>query len=441
MRSLYRPLLPILLGLLAVPAAPAADDLLGIYRQALRNDPVFAQARADLGARREAIPQARAEILPDLRATAAFERVDQDQETAFGSTSDAFDDQSYGVEVTQPLLRLDRFRERDRATNLVSQAEAEFEAARQDLIVRVAERYFGVLDQRETLTAARAQRAAIERQLEQARERFEVGVVARTDVEEAKARFDLATADVLQAENELQNARERLREVTGQPAERLAIVREAVDLQRPEPDDEARWRQRAEENNWQLLAAREAAEAAMDNIRVQRAGHYPTVDLVAGYSDNDTGGTFGGETEQLSIGVRLEVPLYQGGGTTSRVREAQARYTESREFLEQARRAASRSASDAFRAVETALQRVRALDQARTSTRAALDATEAGFEVGTRTVVDVLNAQRDFFDAERDYAQARHAYLVNILVLSEAAGILVEQDLVRLNRLLGAGDS
>jgi len=439
-RHLHLPALALIVALPAVPAA-AEDDLMTILQRAQRNDPVLAQAQANFRADREALPQARAGLLPDLRATATFDRVTQEQETQFDATRNSFDDKSYGLQVTQPLFRLERFRIRDRAASEVGQSRAELNAAEQDLLVRTTERYFAVLDQRQEVEATRANRAAIERQLEQARERFEVGVIARTDVEEAKARFDLATADLLEAENELENAEEELRELTGTVNESLAVVREEAELQRPQPTSEARWRQRAEQRNWQLIAARRGAQAAMENIGVERAGHYPTIDIVGQINNVDTGGTFGGETDSYSIGVQLEMPLFQGGGTVSRVRQAQSSYTESRERLEEVRRSVIRGASDAFRAVETALQRVQALDQARISTSAALEATEAGFEVGTRTVVDVLNAQRDFFDAQRDFEQARHSYLVNIVRLQEAAGILQVSDLARINQLLRDDDS
>lgn len=418
------------------------EDLLGLYREARLSDPVFQQAIADRNAREELLPQARAGVRPRINATAGADATWQEQDTRRGESFDeTFNSYSYGVELRQPLYDFSRLREVDRADAQVSQARADFASAEQQLILRVAERYFAVLDARAGVEAAEAEVAAIERQLEQAQQRFEVGVIARTDVEEARARFDLAEADRLVAESALESSLEQLREITGLVTERLRPVREDVELSVPSPADQDIWRRRAEEQNLALQAARQAASVAMAGVEVARGGHYPRVDGVASYGYRDSsGGQQGGiESDTATIGIQIEVPLYAGGGTSSRVREAQFRYTEARERLEQARRSVNRSAADAYRGVVTSLRQVRALDQARDSTRTALEATEAGFEVGTRTIVDVLDAQREVIRAERDYEQARHSYMVNTLRLQEAAGSLSEDDLAAVNQLLGDG--
>jgi outer membrane protein len=330
----------------------------------------------------------------------------------------------------------------DRADALVEQARADFASAEQALIIRTAERYFSVLDARESVDAAAANLEAIERQLEQAEQRFEVGVIARTDVEEARAQADLARAELLQAEDDFETERERLRELTDRAPARLRQVREGVELNAPSPNDPDAWRGRAEDENRDLAAARFAAEAAMEGVDVERGGRFPQIDLIAGYDGLEQYDRDGQDrsSEEYSAGIQLNLPLYQGGGVSSSIREAQFRYTEAREALEEARRTVTRNAADAYRGVETALERVRALEQARISTQAALDATEAGFEVGTRTIVDVLNAQREVFNAERDYQQARHAYLVNTLRLQQAAGALSAEDLRGVDTLLGNGN-
>lgn len=423
--------------------AIAQEDLLGLYREARLSDPVYQQAIANRDAREELLPQARAGVRPSINATAGADATWQEQDTRVGeSFDDTYSGYSYGVELRQPLYNYSLNREVDRADAQVSQARAEFASAEQQLILRVAERYFAVLDARVAVEAAEAEVAAIERQLEQAQQRFEVGVIARTDVEEARAQFDLAEAARLLAESDLESALEQLREVTGLATERVSPVREGIELSPPSPTDQDAWRQRAEEQNLALIAAREAASVAMAGVEVARGGHYPRVDGVASYGYRDSGGGQQGgiESDTATIGVQIELPLYAGGGTSSRVREAQFRYTEARERLEEARRSVNRSAADAYRGVVTSLQQVRALDQARDSTRTALEATEAGFEVGTRTIVDVLDAQRETIRAERDYEQARHSYLINTLRLQEAAGSLSEDDLAAVNQLLG-GDS
>ncbi len=418
----------------------SADDLLDLYERARTTDPTFQQAIANRQAEEESLPQARAALRPDIALDGGYSVIDTESNLSGSSSNDQYRQLSYGVSLTQALYRSATQSAVNVANARVEQAQAEFASAEQSLILRVAERYFAVLDAREAVEASEASLAAIERQLEQAEERFEVGVIARTDVEEARAQSDLARAELLQAQDLLENRREALRELTNQAPGVLSAVRENVSLTSPEPANADEWRAQAEAENQELAAARLAAEAAMQTIEVQRGGRHPTVDLVAGYDGIDRYGANGRDpsSDQFSAGIQLNLPLYQGGGIDSNIREAQFRYTAAREALENTRRAVSSNAANAYRGVVTALERVRALDQARVSTQAALDATEAGFEVGTRTIVDVLNAQRELFNAERDYEQARHAYLLNTLRLQQAAGLLSVEDLTRVNALLSA---
>jgi outer membrane protein len=423
--------------LLPVASVWAADDLLSIYERARTSDPEFQQALADRQAREEALPQARAGLRPQVSLESAYQTIDTDSD--IGTQQDVrYEQLNYGVSLSQPLYRYSQARRVDQTSAQVEQARAEFTFAEQALILRAAERYFAVLDAREAVDAAEASLQAIERQLEQAEQRFEVGVIARTDVEEAKAQSDLARASLLQSRDDLESQREALRELTNQAPALLASVREGASLNSPEPADPSQWRDRAQEDNRELLAAQFAAQAAMEGIDVERGARFPQLDIVANYSGVDQYEREDSDpsSDQWSAGIELSMPLYQGGGIRSSVREAQFRYTEAREVLEQTRRSVSRDAANAYRGALTALERVRALDQARVSTQAALDATEAGFEVGTRTIVDVLNAQRERFNAERDYEQARHAYLVNTLRLKQAAGTLSVADLRRVNALL-----
>ena len=429
------------IGLLPATSALAADSLLGVYERARQSDPQFQQAIADRQARAQALPQAKALLRPNLSLNSAYETIDSDSDLS-GSRSDVeYEQLSYGVSLTQPLYRYARGQGVDQASALVEQANATFSFAEQSLILRTAERYFAVLDAREALDAAQASLQAIERQLEQAQQRFEVGVIARTDVEEAKAQADLARAQRLQADNELASRREALRELTDRAPAALAGLQEGVDLSAPSPADPEQWRTRAQTDNAQFIAAKFAAEAAMQGVDVERGSRFPQLDVVASYDGVEQYGNNGRDpsSDQYRAGLELTIPFYQGGGVSARVKEAQFRYTEAREILEQTRRTVSRDAANAYRGAITALERVRALDQARISTQAALDATEAGFDVGTRTIVDVLNAQRERFNAERDYEQARHAYLVNTLRLRQAAGSLSLEDLRAVNALLQTG--
>lgn len=427
------------LGTITASGSVQAENLLEIFELARTTDPVFQQAIANRQAEEEALPQARAALRPDVSLNGGYSVIDTESNLSGADSDDQYRQLSYGVSLSQPLYRSATRSAVSVANSRVELARAEFALAEQALIVRVAERYFAVLDARAAVEAAEASLTAIERQLEQAEQRFEVGVIARTDVEEARAQSDLARAELLQAEDDLENRREELRELTNQAPGLLDAVQAGIDLQRPEPADIDRWRERAEAENQELAAARLAAEAAMQTIDVERGSRHPTLDLVAGYDGIDRYGAGGRDpsSDQLSAGIELSMPLYQGGGISSQIREAQFRYTAARESLESTRRAVSRSTATAYRGVVTALERVRALEQARVSTQAALDATEAGFEVGTRTIVDVLNAQQERFNAERDYEQARHAYLLNTLRLQQAAGSLSAADLARVNNLLG----
>jgi len=426
------------LNTIIVSGNAQAEDLLEIFELARTTDPEFQQAIANRQAGEEALPQARAALRPNISLNGQFNVIDTKSDIS-GDVDEQYRELSYGVSLTQPLYRSAVRSGVKVADARVEQARAEFALAEQALILRVAERYFSVLDARAALDAAEASLAAIERQLEQAEQRFEVGVIARTDVEEARAQSDLARAELLQAEDNLENQREELRELTDQAPGLLDAVQADIALQPPEPADITQWRERAEADNQELAAVRLAAEAAMQTVGVERGERHPKINLIAGYNGSNRYDFDGRDpnSDQFSAGIELSMPLYQGGGISSQIREAQFRYTAARESLESTRRAVSRSTATAYRGVVTALERVRALEQARVSTQAALDATEAGFEVGTRTIVDVLNAQQERFNAERDYEQARHAYLLNTLRLQQAAGSLSAADLARVNNLLG----
>jgi len=416
----------------------AATDLMSIYEQARESDPVFQQAIADRQAVEQSLPQARAALRPEVNLDTTASFIDAQSDLSGTEVSDDYRQLSYGVTLTQPIYRYATASAVDQADARVAQARARYAAAEQALVLRVAERYFAVLDARAGLEAARASLEAINRQLEQAEQRFAVGVIPRTDVEEARAQADLAEAERLQAEDRLENQREALRELIGRSPAALAAVREGIRLEPPKPTDPGTWRERARTGNSELAAARFAAEAAMSNIEVQRGDRRPTVDLVAGFDGIEQYDRLGSDrdSDELSASLQLNLPLYQGGGTSAAIRQAQFRYTEAREALEEIRRRVSSDAANAYRGVLTALRRVDALDQARTSTQAALDATRAGFEVGTRTIVDVLDAERERFNAERDFQQARHAYLLNTLELKAAAGALALADLEQIDALL-----
>lgn len=425
------------------------QDLLQIYQQAAQSDPSLKAADAERLATREIKPQAKALLLPNVVASGSWERnFNVDSESSFSSTpntegsqgagslnnnSDSFNNSRVGISLTQPLFDQEaRVRVRQ-SESVINQAEADFLAAQQDLILRVAESYFDVLAAQDTLTAATANKSAIDRQHEQAQRRFEVGLITITDVFEAQARFDLAVADEINARNLLSNRWEALRELTGQYHDKLYRLNNKAPFEPPDPPDPDAWVNQALQTNPQLISSSFRVETARENVNLQKSGHYPTLDLKAGYFDNDTGNS---ETSGAQIGLELNVPIYQGGAVISRTKEAAFLYVAAKENLEATQREINRRVQDAYRGVLTTISRIKALDQARTSNASSLEATEAGFDVGTRTIVDVLNAQRELFLARRDYSVARYEYVLDYLRLLQASGQISQKHLQGVNKWL-----
>lgn len=423
----------LLAGLLAALShTAAAEGLVEVYRQAADSDPQLKSAAATLQADLEVKPQARALLLPNIGASADLNKnfaVDTGAQSGVDFTTN-----SIGVNLRQPLYREANRVQNRQAESQVDQAQADFLAAQQDLVLRVSEAYFGVLSALDSLTFATAEKESIARQLEQANRRFEVGLITITDVHEAQARFDLAVAEEIRARNALADAREALADLTGQFYDTLEALKGRLPLDLPDPADPDYWVRQALKSNPELLSLTYSVETARENIALQKAGHYPTVDLVAGYSDSDN--SLSGDTRGAVVGVEFQISLYQGGAVESRAREAAYRYEAARENLEDQQRAVTRIVRNTYRGITATISRVKALDQARLSTQSALEATEAGFDVGTRTIVDVLDAQRDLFAARRDFAQSRYDYILNQLRLKRGAGQLTEADLQSLSQWL-----
>ena len=409
------------------------STLTDLYDLAKQSDPQLRGAVAALEATREGSKQSRAVLYPDIRLTANIAENDEDSSPSYSSDG-------WTLSLTQPIYRRDRRIAVNQSDIATRQAELDFSAAEQSLIVRLSERYFDVLAAIDNLEFAQAEKKAIGRQLDQTKQRFEVGLIAITDVHEAQARFDLAVAQEIVAQNGLANARITLREVTGSFSGELEPLSETVPLIPPQPADVERWGSTAVEQNPTVTAARFGADASREEIRRLRSGHYPTLDLVASQSNSDIdGGSMGPrETDTTTLSLQLIVPIYQGGLVSSQTRQAEHRYNQALEGLEQQRRAVDRQTRNAYLGVVASISQVKALQQALVSSRSALQATEAGFEVGTRTIVDVLNAQRELFRARRDLARARYDYVLNSLRLKQAAGTLVESDLIQVNGWLGA---
>ena len=428
-------------GLLLMPLAAHAEDLIAVFNQARQNDPKFRGAESSYLAGREKLPQARAVLLPTLKARAARDRNETETVTdAFipGRPSGRFEYSStdYSLSLSQPVYNGAIFSGLKQAKAEVRRAEAEYAAAGQDLILRVAEAYFGMLAAQDNLEFARAEQATIRRQLESAEARLKVGSATVTDVHDARARYEFAAAGEIEADNRLQDRHEALRELTGGAAGTLTRAGSNMPLITPAPADIHQWVEKSLAQNYTLLAKREAAESAREEVRRLRAGHYPTLDLVGTRTRNDADVSVTGtgiRSDNTVVGLQLNVPIFQGGLVNARTDEAAHRFDAAQQELEAARRATERAARAAYLGVASGAAKVTALTQAVVAGESALSAKTEGFSAGVNTNIDVLDANRDLYRAKRDLAGARYDYLLNLLRLKQAAGTLSETDLAQIN--------
>ncbi|MDP1707771.1 MAG: TolC family outer membrane protein [Gammaproteobacteria bacterium] len=421
----------------AVPAH--AENLLDVYRLAQENDAQLKGAEAARLAVLESKPQSEALLLPTISANAntTANRLDISQPASAAGVTH-FNSNGYSLTLTQPVYHRDTYVQLRQADARIAQAEAIYNAAEQELMTRVATAYFDVLAAQDNLVFALAEKKAIGQQLEQSQQRFDVGLVAITDVQETQARYDSAVAQEIDAERRLASAHEAIREITAQPHGGLIPLQAEIPLVTPEPQDIQQWADTALRQNLLISAAQSGAEIALEEIERQRAGHYPSVDIVGNRIFAESGGgRFGGsETLGDTLTLQLNVPLYQGGLINSRTREAHARHSQALAILEQQQRSVLRQTRDAYLSVTANISRVQALRQAVTSNHTALESTRVGLEVGTRTEVDVLDAQRELFRTERDHARARYDYILQTLRLKQAAGTLSPADLAHINTWL-----
>ena len=417
-----------------------AEDLLQTYQQASSSDPILRAEQAAYEAATYGKRQAVANYRPSISLSASNTNTDEEiisSNNAFVSLGErSYTTKGYSLTLRQALYRYDYISQLKQAKATTRQAEAKLNDTLQTLILRVAKGYFDALAAQNNLEFAQAEKNAIARQLEQTQQRFEVGLIAITDVHEAQAAFDLATASEIVAQNTLAISHQALREITGQLPDNLHPLGENMSLVSPEPADIEQWVNNALAQNFKVIAAEAAVESANQGLNQRRAGHHPTLDLVASRDHTDSGGTFGSKSENTSLSVQLNVPLYQGGKTSASIKEGIAQKTQIKEALEQQRRAIQRETSDAYLSVLAGISRVKALKQAVKSSASALEATQAGYDVGTRTTVDVLNVRRELFRAQRDYARARYDYILASLRLKQAAGILSDDDLTQINTWL-----
>jgi len=453
-----------------------ADNLLDVYRLAKDGDPTFLASEAGTLASSERVNQSMAGLLPQISASASYSKSDSESEGSSSalltpndpsvppvvvpnesaSESDTTS-KSYRISLSQEIYNHATWLSLRQSEKRELQAKINHEGSKQDLIVRAAESYFNVLAAQDSVAFSKAETEAVSKELAQTKQRFDVGLIAITDVHEAQSRYDLAIANQIAAQNGLDNSHELLQQITGQYHYDLLTLKEDIPLRNPDPEDIKEWVKRAESNNISLKASKVGMEIAKKSISISQAGHYPTLDLSASYSDSDSDTdtptrpafdnagqpigvlsdiTSNSQRSGSEVSLNLNVPIFSGGRTNSQVEEAQHLYVQASHNLEAERRRAVSLTRSSYLGTVAAVSSVKALKQAVVSAEKSLEATQAGFEVGTRTIVDVLQQTQILFNSKRQYARARYDYVLNILRLKQATGLLTEDDLAAVNKLL-----
>ncbi|WP_159119593.1 outer membrane channel protein TolC [Alteromonas sp. KUL150] len=449
-----RTLLSLVIGV-SMTTSALADDLMRVYQQALANDPLVNQAKAQRDAAFEGISLSRASLLPQISGSVGYTHAESERFQQLGpdtifTTDTTVDTKDYGISLSMSLYDHANWLNLDRAEKVAEQSDAQLAASMQDVIVRTVTAYFDVLRARDNVEFVGSEKRAIERQLEQTRQRFEVGLTAITDVHEAQANFDRTVAQEIQAKNELEFALEALRVITGKYHDNLyGLNKENFSATMPVPETVESWLETAEDKNLALLVDRLAMDIAKEDIAIARSGHLPTLSLSGRYgrSKDEVEGEFINDAGQSapvaydtpyldsqSIGVTLNVPIYQGGSVSAQTQRAKYNYVAQSQATEQTYRQTVQSVRSSFNNVKASISTIRALEQSVVSADSALKATEAGFDVGTRTIVDVLDSTRNLFDARRNLAGARYDFIQSVITLKQAAGTLTGEDVAMVNR-------
>jgi len=429
----------------SAPGSARAEDLTQIYRDALISDPTLAAARSTWLATQENVPQARAGLLPSVLLSALANEQDYhqtlhtDPQTKF---SQRFPSAGYTVSASQPLYRAQNLIGYDQAKQQVGQADYVLASAQQDLIVRVAQAYFNVLLAQFTIELTASQKAAVSENLAQAKRNFEVGTATITDTNDAQAKYDQIVAQEISVLNDLENALAALRAIIGRLPKDLKRFDRKFQPEPPSPNALEPWVDKAVRENLQVRIAQANLDIATLEVDRQRAGHYPTLDLVASFNQAYAGGAastnlaanFSTDFRIGLIGVQLNLPIYQGGSVDSKVRQAIANQDASRQNLEGARRSAQLLAQISYAGVTNGVAQVKALDQAVASAQVSYDSNKLGLEVGVRTNLDVLNQQQQVFQTRFNLAQSYYNFVINSLKLKQAAGTLNDTDVEQINR-------
>jgi len=430
----------------------AADDLYQVYQMAVEKDPTTNRAKADRDAAFEGISISRASLLPQISGSIAYSDSSRESNqqisgptVANPNSPEVFANFSQDSETVNMNINLGmsiydhrNWIALDRAEKVAQQSDTNYALSKQDLIVRTTDAYLAILRAKDSLTFVQAEKRAIERQLEQTKQRFNVGLTAITDVHEAQANFDNTVAQEIITENVVELRLEEMREITGKYHDNISVLNtEIFSASRPSPEGVDNWLKIAEEKNLDLMVRNIAKNIAKEDIASARAGHYPTLSLSGRYGktiDEEVNGLSFPSTDSNSFGLTLNVPIYSGGSVNAQTAQARYRFVAASEDLELSHRSTVRSVRSSYNDVIAATSTIRALQQAVVSADSALKATEAGFDVGTRTIVDVLNSTKNQFDARQRLASARYDFISAILDLKRASGNLTEQDLVDINR-------
>ncbi|MFZ6646315.1 TolC family outer membrane protein [Undibacterium sp. TJN25] len=438
-----KPIIAVLIAGAFLSLNAGATDLLQIYKDALLNDAQFGSARASLAAGQEKPIQGRALILPTIAISGSDTRARNNvsSDAFLGSVEYTGNTNVYALTLSQPLFRWANWQQYQQGKLSLVVSEAQFALSQQDLITRVAQAYFDVLAAQDTLTTLQAQKVAISEQLASAKRNFEVGTSTITDTHEAQARYDLTVAQEFAGVSDLQVKRAALQQIIGKEAGELNLLKPGIQLSAPQPERIDDWVASAEKENYNVVASQVNVEIAQRDIQRNRAGHYPTVDLVVSSGRNSNSGippTIGTDSvaKNNSIGVQWNIPIFSGFGVDSRVRESIALEDKARNDLEFARRTAAQGARQSYFGVSSGLAQVKALEAAEISSQSALDSNKLGYQVGVRINIDVLNAQQQLYTTQRDLAKARYDTIMNGLRLKSAAGTLKEEDLAEVNGLL-----
>jgi outer membrane protein len=432
---------------IAVAITPANQNkvmsLLDLYHQAVTHDPTLASALSANQAAQEIIEQGKALYRPKINFNASTSTSRTHIRYLASNVppgNSNFENYKAGIDASQPIYRKKYLVQMEQSKTIVSRADKQLNLSKQDLILRTAQVYFDVLLAQDKIDLISAQKVAILSQLDQAKAMFDVGTSTITDVNEAQARYDLILAQEIAAVNDYEITRRSVEAIAGEIPGKLAKVKSDIEVSAVGQTMQD-WQQLAILNDLNLQIQQDALKLAEQDIEVAKAGHLPTLDAVASYSDSYANGSAsvfstGNELRNATIGLQLEIPLYAGGDTSSRVRQAVSNKQKAQDDIEIARRKTDLETQRAYFNLTSSFAQVKALNQALISSQSQVDSTKLGYEVGVRTSVDVLNAEQQLFSAKRDLLQVRYNYLVNIIRLKAASGVLAEIDLVDINQEL-----